>query len=63
MSTRELANKLLSETPDRDLIYLIAYMQSLKALKSENMPNTKTLAADLSLDGHRALSCQYRHTR
>ena len=32
MSTRELARTLLDEMPDSDLIYLVAYMQSLKAL-------------------------------
>ena len=30
MSTRELARTLLDEMPDSDLIYLVAYMQSLK---------------------------------
>ena len=30
MSTRELARTLLDEMPDNDLIYLVAYMQSLK---------------------------------
>ena len=39
MSTRELARTLLDEMPDNDLIYLVAYMQSLKAL------NAKTQAA------------------
>ena len=34
MSTRELARTLLDEMPDNDLIYLVAYMQSLKALKA-----------------------------
>ena len=45
MSTRELARTLLDEMPDNDLIYLVAYMQSLKALKGAEIPNTKTQAA------------------
>ena len=39
MSTRELARTLLDEMPDNDLIYLVAYMQSLKALKDAEIPN------------------------
>ena len=39
MSTRELARTLLDEMPDNDLIYLVAYMQSLKALKGAEIPN------------------------
>lgn len=42
MSTRELARTLLDEMPDNDLIYLVAYMQSLKALKDAEIPNAKT---------------------
>lgn len=45
MSTRELARTLLDEMPDNDLIYLVAYMQSLKALKDAEIPNAKTQAA------------------
>ena len=45
MSTRELARILLDEMPDNDLIYLVAYMQSLKALKDAEIPNAKTQAA------------------
>ena len=45
MSTRELARTLLDEMPDHDLIYLVAYMQSLKALKDAEIPNAKTQAA------------------
>ncbi len=45
MSTRELARTLLDEMPDSDLIYLVAYMQSLKALKDAEIPNAKTQAA------------------
>ena len=45
MSTRELARTLLDEMPDHDLIYLVAYMQSLKALKVAEIPNAKTQAA------------------
>ena len=45
MSTRELVNKMVAETPDSDLIYLVAYMQSLKALKNAEVPNMKTQAA------------------
>ena len=45
MSTRELARTLLDEMPDNDLIYLVAYMQSLKALKNAEIPNAKTQAA------------------
>jgi len=44
MSTRELARTLLDEMPDNDLIYLVAYMQSLKALKDAEIPNAKTQA-------------------
>ena len=40
MSTRELARTLLDEMPDNDLIYLVAYMQSLKALKDAEIPNS-----------------------
>ena len=45
MSTRELARTLLDEMPDNDLIYLVAYMQGLKALKDAEIPNAKTQAA------------------
>ena len=45
MSTRELARTLLDEMPDTDLIYLVAYMQSLKAHKDAEIPNAKTQAA------------------
>ena len=45
MSTRELARTLLDEMPDNDLIYLVAYMQSLKALKGAEIHNAKTQAA------------------
>lgn len=50
MSTRELARTLLDEMPDNDLIYLVAYMQSLKALKNEEVPNADTLEAFEELD-------------
>ena len=50
MSTRELARTLLDEMPDSDLIYLVAYMQSLKALKNEEVPNAGTLEAFEELD-------------
>ena len=50
MSTRELARALLDEMPDNDLIYLVAYMQSLKALKNEEVPNADTLEAFEELD-------------
>ena len=50
MSTRELARTLLDEMPDSDLIYLVAYMQSLKALKDEEVPNADTLEAFEELD-------------
>lgn len=50
MSTRELARTLLDEMPDSDLIYLVAYMQSLKALKNEEVPNADTLEAFEELD-------------
>ena len=45
MSIRELARTLLDEMPDNDLIYLVAYMQSLKALKDAEIPNAKTQTA------------------
>ena len=45
MSTRELARAQLDEMPDSDLIYLVAYMQSLKALKDAEITNAKTQAA------------------
>ncbi len=35
MSTRELARTLMDEMPDNDLLYMIAYMQSLKALRMQ----------------------------
>ena len=41
MSTRELARTLLDEMPDSDLIYLVAYMQSSKALKDAEIPKTQ----------------------
>ncbi len=41
MSTRELARTLLDEMPDNDLIYLVAYMQSLKALKMQKFPTPR----------------------
>lgn len=50
MSTRELARTLLDEMPDSDLIYLVAYMQSLRALKNEEVPNADTLEAFEELD-------------
>ena len=50
MSTRELARTLLDEMPDSDLIYLVAYMQSLKALKDAEVPNADTLEAFEELD-------------
>ena len=50
MSARELARTLLDEMPDSDLIYLVAYMQSLKALKNEEVPNADTLEAFEELD-------------
>ena len=50
MSTRELAETLLDEMPDSDLIYLVAYMQSLKALKDAEIPNAETQAAFEELD-------------
>ena len=50
MSTRELARTLLDEMPDNDLIYLVAYMQSLKALKDAEIPNAETLEAFEELD-------------
>ena len=50
MSTRELARTLLDEMSDNDLIYLVAYMQSLKALKDAEIPNAETLEAFEELD-------------
>ena len=50
MSTRELARTLLDEMPDSDLIYLVAYMESLKALKDAEVPNADTLEAFEELD-------------
>ena len=50
MSARELARTLLDEMPDSDLIYLVAYMQSLKALKDAEVPNADTLEAFEELD-------------
>ena len=55
MSTRDLARTLLDEMPDNDLIYLVAYMQSLKALKDAEIPNAKTQAAIDEVDKRRFL--------
>ena len=42
---KRIGKNLLDEMPDSDLIYLVAYMQSLKALKDAEIPNAKTQAA------------------
>lgn len=50
MSTRELARTLLDEMPDHDLIYLVAYMQSLKALQGCRNSQRQDTSGDDEVD-------------